>query len=107
MAKTKENTTKKKKIKNIIEKKIKGLSAKRQGRARARKSVEQTKQNFGKIITRLSKRKDQGKAAQTARDILVIEIEKLDKLKKAGKITDKQYKDAFDKIFRDYNSLNK
>ena len=35
LAKTKENTTKKKKIKNIIEKKIKGLSAKRQGRARA------------------------------------------------------------------------
>jgi len=107
VAKTKENSYKKKKIKNIIEKKIKGLSAKRQGRAKARKSVEQTKQNFGKIITKLSKRKDQNKAVQTARDILVIEIEKLDKLKKAGKITDKQYKDAFDKIFSSYNSLNK
>ena len=106
LAKTKENKNKKKKIKSIIEKKIKGLSAKKQSRARARKSVEKSKENFGKIITRLSKRKDKNKAVQTARDILVLEIEKLDKLKKSGKITEKQYKEAFDKIFRDYNSLN-
>lgn len=105
LAKTKENKAKKRKVKSIIEKKIKGLSAKRQGRARARKSVDQTKQNFGKIITRLSKRKDQEKAVKLAREILLIEVEKLDKLKKAGKITEKQYKDAFDKLFRDYNSL--
>jgi len=105
VAKTKENTAKKKKVKSIIEKKIKGLSAKRQGRARAKKSVEHTKQNFSKIITRLSKRKDQDKAAKLAREILVLEIEKLNKLKKAGKITEKQYKDAFDILFKNYNAL--
>jgi hypothetical protein len=103
--KSKENTAKKKKIKTIIEKKIKGLSAKRQSRARARKSVEQTKQNFGKIITRLSKRKDQDKAVKLAREILLMEMEKLNKLRKEGKITEKQYKDAFEKLFRDFNSL--
>lgn len=105
LGKTKEVKAKKKKVKNLIEKKIKGLSAKRQSRARARKSVEQTKQNFGKIITRLSKRKDQQKATKLAGEILLMEVEKLKKLKKAGKITDKQYKDAFEKLFRDYNSL--
>ena len=103
--KSKENTAKKKKIKTIIEKKIKGLSAKRQSRARARKSVEQTKQNFGKIITRLSKRKEQDKAVKLAREILLMEMEKLNKLRKAGKITEKQYKDAFEKLFKDFNSL--
>lgn len=105
LKKNKENTAKKKKIKNIIEKKIKGLSVKRQARSRARKSVEQTKQNFGKIITKLSKRKDQDKAAKVAREILINEMEKLNKLRKEGKITEKQYKDAFEKLFKDFNSL--
>jgi hypothetical protein len=103
VAKTRENRKKKTKIKNIIEGKIKSLKQKRDKRKRAKKTLDKNIGSFSKQVKKLSKSKNQEQARATAREQFLKSLELLEKYKKEGKITEKQYKAAFDKLFREFN----
>jgi hypothetical protein len=101
--KTKENRSKKTRVKNIIEGKIKQLKKTREKRARAKKTLETNIQQFGKNVKKLSKKTNQEDARAKAREQFVKALEMLEKYKKEGKLTDKQYKAAFEKLFKEFN----
>jgi len=101
--KDKETKKKKTKIKNLIEGKIKSLKQKREKKKRVKKTLDTKIKTFGQTIKKLNKRKNQDKARQDAREQFLKALELLEKYKKEGKLTDKQYKAAFDKIFKEFN----
>jgi hypothetical protein len=103
LEKTKENRSKKTRVKNIIEGKIKQLKKTREKRARAKKTLETNIQQFGKNVKKLSKKTNQEDARAKAREQFVKALEMLEKYKKEGKLTDKQYKAAFEKLFKEFN----
>ena len=103
VAKTKENRSKKTRVKNIIEGKIKLLKKKREKRARAKKTIEKNINQFGKTVQKLSKKTNQEDARAKAREQFLKALEMLEKYKNEGKLTEKQYKAAFEKLFKEFN----
>lgn len=103
LAKTRENRKKKTQVKNIIEGKIKGLKAKRDKRKRAKKTLDKKINTFSKTIKKLSTKKNKEQSRQMAREQFLKSLELLEKYKAEGKITEKQYKAAFEKLFKEFN----
>ena len=101
--KTRETRSKKTKVKNIIEGRIKKLKQKRDSRRRAKKTLDRNVKEFLKRSKSVSKAKKPSIQRVVSRDK---QFEKasalLDKYLRDGKITQKQYDTALEKILKEY-----
>lgn len=95
----------KRKIKNIIEAKIKSLKAKKEKSKRAKKTTERNVAIFDKMVTKISKSKKPTAAMQqAARKQFEKSSRLIEKYYKEGKLTKAQYDKALEKLFRAFNS---
>ena len=101
--KTRENRKKKTKIKNIIEERIKKLKQKKDSKRRAKVTLEKNVKDFIKKSKSASRTKKPSPIRIVSRDK---QFEKtsalLDKYLKDGKITQKQYDVALEKVLKEY-----
>lgn len=106
--KTRENRKKKTKIKNIIEGKIKQLKVKRDGKKRAKKTLEKNITKYTAAVKKVVKSKKPTPAMRaTARKQFLATSKLLEKYLATGKLTQSQYEKSLEKLlkeFEDYNS---
>jgi hypothetical protein len=103
LPKTRTISKKKTKIKNIIEGKIKSLKQKRDSRKRAKKTLEKNIKIFTKTVKRVSK-KPTANSKALARKQFTKASKLLEKYYAEGKLTEKQYNAALERLFREFNT---
>lgn len=104
LPKTKAVRSKKAKIKNIIEGRIKNLKSKRDSKRRAKKTLEKNIKQFTNTIKQVNKSKKPTKEKKAlARKQFLQTSKLLEKYKKEGKLTPYQYDKAIEKIFKEFN----
>lgn len=102
--KSKKQTNTKKKIKNIIERKIRGLKQKRESKKRARQTLDKNIKKLTKTVQKVNKAKKPTASSQKeARKQLQAATKLLEKYLLEGKITQNQYDKALEKIFKEFN----
>lgn len=97
--KTRENRKKKTKVNKVIEAKIKQLKAKKDSRRRAKKTLEKNIKTLQAVSKKSSKRPTQNNQIQKLKQFNKT-AELLEKYKKQGKVTEKQYEKELQRILK-------
>jgi hypothetical protein len=99
---TRQVKSKKTKVKNVIEQKIKSLKTKRDAKKRAKQTLAKNIDKLNKASKKLAKAKKPSKETQAAvRKQLIASTKLLEKYYKEGKLTKYQYETALQKILKE------
>jgi hypothetical protein len=105
LPKTRQVKSKKKKVKNVIEQKIRALKTKRDSRKRAKQTLAKNIDKLTKASKKLAKAKKPTKETQAAlRKQFLASSKLLEKYYKEGKLTKYQYETSLAKILKEISS---
>jgi uncharacterized protein YfbU (UPF0304 family) len=99
--KTRDNRSKKTKVNKVIEQRIKQLKAKKDSRRRAKKTLEKNIKELNLVVKKANKRSTKTTEYTKSKQFNK-SIDLLEKYKKLGKITEKQYEKDLQRILKSF-----